>query len=43
MEKTSPEPAFIWSYLAHFGANLWKDAPLVRQDLTQIKARRAGV
>ena len=33
-----PEPAFIWSYLAHFGANLWKDAPLVKQDLTQIKA-----
>ena len=33
-----PEPAFIWSYLAHFGVNLWKDAPLVRQDLTKVKA-----
>ena len=25
-----PEPKFIWSYLAHFGVNSWKDIPLDR-------------
>ncbi|MBQ3288546.1 MAG: Tat pathway signal protein [Kiritimatiellae bacterium] len=28
----SPEPKFIWSYLAHFGVNSWKDVPLETQD-----------
>ena len=27
-----PEPKFIWSYLAHFGVNSWKDVPLETQD-----------
>ena len=27
-----PEPDFIWSYLAHFGVNSWKDIPLETQD-----------
>ena len=27
-----PEPDFIWSYLAHFGINSWKDIPLESQD-----------
>lgn len=27
-----PEPAFAWSYLAHFGVNSWKDVPLETQD-----------
>lgn len=27
-----PEPEFIWSYLAHFGVNSWKDVPLETQD-----------
>ena len=27
-----PEPKFIWSYLAHFGVNSWKDIPLETQD-----------
>jgi hypothetical protein len=27
-----PEPDFIWSYLAHFGVNSWKDVPLETQD-----------
>lgn len=27
-----PEPKFIWSYLAHFGINSWKDIPLETQD-----------
>ena len=27
-----PEPDFIWSYLAHFGINSWKDIPLGTQD-----------
>ena len=27
-----PEPKFIWSYLAHFGVNSWKDIPLEMQD-----------
>ena len=27
-----PEPDFIWSYLAHFGINSWKDIPLETQD-----------
>ena len=27
-----PEPKFIWSYLAHFGVNSWKDVPLGTQD-----------
>ena len=27
MERTRPKPAFIWSYLAHFGVNSWKDVP----------------
>ena len=26
------EPEFIWSYLAHFGVNSWKDIPLETQD-----------
>ena len=25
-----PEPDFIWSYLAHFGINSWKDIPYNR-------------
>ena len=25
-------PKFIWSYLAHFGVNSWKDIPLETQD-----------
>ena len=29
---TRPEPQFIWSYLAHFGVNSWKDVPLETQD-----------
>ncbi len=28
----NPEPKFIWSYLAHFGVNSWKDIPLETQD-----------
>ena len=28
----NPEPKFIWSYLAHFGVNSWKDVPLETQD-----------
>ena len=28
----NPEPEFIWSYLAHFGVNSWKDIPLETQD-----------
>src|SRR5574344_3041312 len=27
-----PAPDFIWSYLAHFGVNSWKDVPLETQD-----------
>ena len=27
-----PEPDFIWSYLAHFGINSWKDIPLETQE-----------
>ena len=27
-----PEPKFLWSYLAHFGVNSWKDVPLETQD-----------
>ncbi len=27
-----PEPDFIWSYLAHFGMNSWRDVPLETQD-----------
>ena len=27
-----PEPDFMWSYLAHFGVNSWKDIPLETQD-----------
>ena len=27
-----PEPGFLWSYLAHFGINSWKDVPLETQD-----------
>ena len=27
-----PEPKFIWSYLAHFGVNSWKDVPLETQN-----------
>ena len=27
-----PEPDFIWSYLAHFGVNSWRDVPLETQD-----------
>ena len=27
-----PEPTFLWSYLAHFGVNSWKDVPLETQD-----------
>ena len=27
-----PEPEFIWSYLAHFGVNSWRDVPLETQD-----------
>ena len=27
-----PEPKFIWSYLAHFGVNSWRDVPLETQD-----------
>ena len=26
-----PEPDFLWSYLAHFGVNSWKDIPLETQ------------
>ena len=26
------EPKFMWSYLAHFGVNSWKDVPLETQD-----------
>ena len=26
-----PEPGFLWSYLAHFGVNSWKDVPLETQ------------
>ena len=26
------EPKFIWSYLAHFGVNSWRDVPLETQD-----------
>ena len=28
----NPEPKFIWSYLAHFGVNSWRDVPLETQD-----------
>ena len=28
----NPEPKFIWSYLAHFGVNSWRDVPLATQD-----------
>ena len=27
-----PEPKFLWTYLAHFGVNSWKDIPLETQD-----------
>ena len=27
-----PEPKFLWSYLAHFGVNSWRDVPLETQD-----------
>lgn len=27
-----PEPKFIWSYLAHFGINSWRDIPIETQD-----------
>ena len=30
-----PEPKFIWSYLAHFGVNSWKDIPLETEDPTK--------
>ena len=26
------EPKFVWSYLAHFGVNSWRDVPLETQD-----------
>ena len=31
MMSKRPEPDFLWSYLAHFGVNSWKDVPLESQ------------
>lgn len=31
MKDKRPEPDFLWSYLAHFGVNSWKDVPLESQ------------
>lgn len=32
LDARRPEPAFIWSYLAHFGMNSWRDVPLEGED-----------
>jgi hypothetical protein len=30
--KSRQQPEFMWSYLAHFGVNSWRDLPLEKQD-----------